>query len=194
VIGGGFMTELYNKTSEKEKRRSLRHNMPPAEKLVWGRLRDRQVEGCKFRRQYSIGIYVVDFYAPELKLAVEIDGESHFGDEARIYDIDRQSFLEATGVCFLRFTNQEVYKELDGVIEAIGQMICRLREEPHPSPPLAKGRGPERRISLLASEEPHPNPDLAKGRGQEVLEIPVPPLSKGGLGGVPIASNIQPTN
>ncbi|MBO0351913.1 endonuclease domain-containing protein [Phormidium pseudopriestleyi FRX01] len=138
------MTELYNKTSEKEKRRSLRHNMPPAEKLVWHRLRDRQIEDCKFLRQYSISIFVVDFYAPELKLAIEIDGESHFGDEARIYDIERQTFLEATGVCFLRFTNQEVYKELDGVIEAIGQMICRLREGPHPNPPLAKGRGPER--------------------------------------------------
>ena len=89
------MTELYNKTSEKEKRRSLRHNMPPAEKLVWGRLRDCQVEGCKFRRQYSISIFVVDFYAPELKLAIEIDGESHFGDEARIYDVERQSFFRS---------------------------------------------------------------------------------------------------
>ena len=59
------MTELYNKTSEREKRRLLRNNMPPAEQIVWERLRNRQVEGCKFRRQYSIDVFVVDFYATE---------------------------------------------------------------------------------------------------------------------------------
>ncbi len=91
------MTELYNKTSEREKRRSLRNNMPPAEKIVWERLRNRQVEGCKFRRQYSIDVFVVDFYATELKLAIEIDGDSHFQDGAQVYDYERQSFLESTG-------------------------------------------------------------------------------------------------
>ena len=87
------MTELYNKTSEKEKRRSLRNNMPPAEKIVWEKLRNRQIEGCKFRRQYSIDRFVIDFYAPELKLAIEIDGDSHFQDGAQVYDYELQSFL-----------------------------------------------------------------------------------------------------
>jgi very-short-patch-repair endonuclease len=85
-----LMTELYNKTSEKEKRRSLRNNMPPAEKIVWEKLRNRQIEGCKFRRQYSIDRFVIDFYAPELKLAIEIDGDSHFQDGAQVYDYCRQ--------------------------------------------------------------------------------------------------------
>ncbi len=64
------MTELYNKTSEKDKRRFLRNNMPPAEILVWARLKGKQVEECKFRRQYSIDKFVVDFYTTELRLAI----------------------------------------------------------------------------------------------------------------------------
>ncbi|NET47902.1 MAG: endonuclease domain-containing protein [Merismopedia sp. SIO2A8] len=121
------MTKLYNKTSEREKRRSLRSNMPPAEKLVWARLRGQQVEGCKFRRQYSIGGFVVDFYAPELKLAIEIDGESHAGEDAQAYDAERQAFLESKGTCVLRFTNQQVYEELDGVVEAIALLVKQTR-------------------------------------------------------------------
>ena len=121
------MTKLYNKTSERKKRRSLRSNMPSAEKLVWARLRGRQVENCKFRRQYNIGGFVVDFYAPELKLAIEIDGESHAGDDAQAYDAERQTFLESKGTCVLRFTNQQVYEELDGVVVAIASAIKNWR-------------------------------------------------------------------
>jgi very-short-patch-repair endonuclease len=121
------MTQLYNKTTERDKRRSLRNGMPPAEKLIWARLRGRQVEGCKFRRQYSIDAFVVDFYVPELKLAIEIDGESHVGNDSQVYDFGRQVFLESKGTRFLRFTNQQVYQELDTVIEAIARMVCEMR-------------------------------------------------------------------
>jgi very-short-patch-repair endonuclease len=124
------MTKLYNKTSEKDKRQSLRNNMPPAEQLVWARLKSRQIEGCKFRRQYSVGAFVIDFYSVEIKLAIEIDGESHFQDGAEIYDRERQSLIESAGVRFVRFTNQQVYEELDSVLESISQMICALRELP----------------------------------------------------------------
>jgi very-short-patch-repair endonuclease len=124
------MTKLYNKTSEKEKRQSLRNKMPPAEQLVWARLKGKQVENCKFRRQYSVGAFVIDFYSVEIKLAIEIDGESHFQDGAEIYDRERQSLIESAGVRFVRFTNQQVYEELDAVIESISQMICALRELP----------------------------------------------------------------
>ena len=124
------MTELYNKTSEKDKRQYLRNNMPPAEQLVWARLKGRQVEDCKFRRQYSVGAFVIDFYSVEIKLAIEIDGESHFRDGAEVYDLERQSLIEAAGIRFLRFTNTQVYEELDAVIESIEQMICDLRKLP----------------------------------------------------------------
>ncbi len=124
------MTELYNKTSEKDKRQSLRNNMPPAEKLIWNRLKGRQIEECKFRRQYSISAFVVDFYVPELKLAIEIDGYSHVGDAAQAYDAERQTFLESKETRFLRFTNQQVYEELDAVVESIRLVVCELRREP----------------------------------------------------------------
>jgi very-short-patch-repair endonuclease len=76
------MTILYNKTSEKAKGQLLRKNMTNAEALVWSKIRDKQIEGSKFRRQYSVGQFVIDFYCTELKLAIEIDGDSHFQDGA----------------------------------------------------------------------------------------------------------------
>ena len=124
------MTKLYNKISEKDKRQSLRNNMPPAEQLVWARLKGKQVENCKFRRQYSVGAFVVDFYTVEIKLAIEIDGDSHFTDGAEVADRERQSLIESSGIRFLRFTNRQVYEELDAVIEAISQMVCTLRGLP----------------------------------------------------------------
>ena len=122
------MTKLYNQTSEKQKRQALRNNMPPAEKIVWAKLKSQLIEGCKFRRQYSIDAFVIDFYSPELKLAIEIDGDSHYQDGVPEYDRERQVFLESKGTKILRFTNQEVYKDLDGVVERIRQVICQLRE------------------------------------------------------------------
>ncbi|WP_107668603.1 endonuclease domain-containing protein [Cyanothece sp. BG0011] len=123
------MTQIYNKSSEKEKRRSLRNNMPPAEQLLWARLRRRQVEGVKFRRQYSIGPFVVDFYVPELRLAIEVDGPSHFTPETKVYDTERQAFIESFGNRFLRFTNRQVYQELDAVVEAIAFTIREMRNQ-----------------------------------------------------------------
>jgi very-short-patch-repair endonuclease len=134
------MTKLYNKSSERDKRRSLRNNMPPAEKLIWSKIRNKQIEGCKFRRQYSIGAFVIDFYSPELRLALEIDGESHFVNGAQTYDNERELFLKDRATKILRFTNSQVYQDLDTVLELIPAKIQELRNLPHPYPPLAKGR------------------------------------------------------
>lgn len=122
------MTQLYNKDSEKEKRRLLRQNITKAEKLIWEKLRDRQLENCKFRRQYSVDKFVIDFYSPELRLAIEIDGESHFENGAVEYDKARQEFIESAGIKFIRFTNNDVYGNLFGVLESIGEKIRELRE------------------------------------------------------------------
>ena len=113
------MTEIFNKTSELSKRRSLRNAAPQAERIVWSRLRKNQILGCKFRRQYSVGPYVIDFYCPGLSLAVEIDGGSHFQQESN--DENRQDYIEMFGIRFLRFTNEEVYNNLDGLLEVIRQ-------------------------------------------------------------------------
>ena len=72
------MTELFNKTQGKQKRRELRRNMTKAELMIWSKLRRKQVCGYKFRRQYGVGSYIIDFYCPKIKLAVEIDGDRIF--------------------------------------------------------------------------------------------------------------------
>ncbi|MDP5339614.1 MAG: endonuclease domain-containing protein [Nodularia sp. (in: cyanobacteria)] len=134
------MNKLYNKNTELEKRRLLRQNITKAEKLIWNKIRDRQLENCKFRRQYSVDRFVIDFYSPELKLAIEIDGDSHFQDGAAEYDQVRQEFMESVGIKFIRFTNNDVYGNLSGVLENIVQHIRDLRTSP-PAPLLNKERG-----------------------------------------------------
>ncbi|WP_019487914.1 endonuclease domain-containing protein [Kamptonema formosum] len=131
------MTKLYNKTSEKLKRQQLRREMTKAEKLLWEKLKSQQLENCKFRRQYSVDKFVIDFYSPEIKLAIEVDGDSHFQDGAIEYDAERQTFIESVGINFLRFTNDEVYHNLEGVIEVIAGKIQLLRRPPQP--PLVRG-------------------------------------------------------
>jgi very-short-patch-repair endonuclease len=129
------MTKIYNKVSEKEKRRLLRKNMPKAEVIMWSRLKQKQLLGCRFRRQYSVGSYVIDFYCPELKLAIEVDGTSHFKDESEYYDSNRQESIEQLGIRFLRFNNMEVYKKLNGVLEVIIDTVRTIRKPPLKSPP-----------------------------------------------------------
>ena len=120
------MTQFFNKTSEKAKRRSLRNNMPKPEAVIWSKLKGKQMLGYKFRRQYSVNRYVVDFYCPELKLAVEIDGDSHFQEESRDDDNLRQAFIESFDIQFLRFTNEDVYKNLEGVLETVRRMVLEI--------------------------------------------------------------------
>ena len=121
------MTKVYNKNTEKDKRRSLRQDIVKAEKVIWGKIRNRQIEDCKFRRQYSVDKFVIDFYNPILKLAIEIDGESHFEEGAAEYDRERQSYIESLGIKFIRFTNNDVYENLDGVLVRIVLKVRELR-------------------------------------------------------------------
>jgi very-short-patch-repair endonuclease len=124
----GYMTKHFNKLVEKHKRRYLRNKATPAEKLVWIYLRKRQVKGFRFLRQYSVDQYVIDFYCPELKLAIELDGDSHFESEEAIeYDKIRQQYIEQFGICFLRFKNIEVYQNLDKVFGKIESKVEKLK-------------------------------------------------------------------
>ncbi|MEO8894180.1 MAG: endonuclease domain-containing protein [Coleofasciculaceae cyanobacterium] len=122
------MTKLFNKTTEKSKRRQLRQNMTKAEALIWQKLRCKQIENCKFRNQYSVDRFVLDFYSPEIKLAIEIDGESHFQEGAGQYDNERQIYIESAGIKFLRVTNNQVYENMNGVLETIVHKIQELRK------------------------------------------------------------------
>lgn len=77
------MTKIFNRNEELEKRRELRNNSTKAESLLWQQLKGKQVAGFKFRRQYSVGKFVLDFYCAERKLAIELDGSSHDGEDAQ---------------------------------------------------------------------------------------------------------------
>lgn len=113
--------------------RHFRRNPTPAEQTLWNHLRDRQLEGFKFRRQHPIGAYVVDFYCPETSLIVELDGGGHLEKEAE--DQERSKWLEARGLLVLRFWNPDVMENLVEVLEAI-LSGCKARKKttPHPDP------------------------------------------------------------
>ena len=91
--------------------------MPATEIILWSELQGKRLNGLKFRRQYGVGPYVVDFYCPKLKLAIEVDGDSQFEDGAEEKDIKRQKYIENHGIKFFRCTNTDVYENLGGVIE-----------------------------------------------------------------------------
>ena len=117
------MTEYFNRSEERDLRRRLRNDMPPSEILLWSKLRGKQLLGMKFRRQYSVGPYCIDFFCSEISLAVELDGDSHFTDEAKRYDQERQRWIESFGIRFLRFTNTDVHENLEGVLHVIARAI-----------------------------------------------------------------------
>jgi very-short-patch-repair endonuclease len=121
------MTETFNKVELKARRRSLRKSMPIAEVLLWSKLKNKQLLGERFLRQYSVDQYVLDFYCPKLKLAIEIDGDSHFIPGAKEQDKARQDYIEAFGIRFLRFTNNDIYKNIDGACQNVYNLIDELR-------------------------------------------------------------------
>ncbi|HZU89931.1 MAG TPA: endonuclease domain-containing protein [Stellaceae bacterium] len=99
-------------------------------------LRSRQMEGYRFRRQVPIGRFIADFVCHEVRLIVEIDGGQH--DSAAEPEVRRTRFLESEGYCVLRFWNNEVLENLDGVHAIIAGYLRRLH--PHPNPPPSRGR------------------------------------------------------
>ena len=119
---------IFNRDGDAPKRQRLRNEAPRAERILWTRLRRRQIAGFKFRRQWGVERYVLDFYCPELKLAIEIDGPSHDSPEAKEYDRQRQQFVESFDIHFLRFTNWDVYNRLEFVVETIQEKAIALKK------------------------------------------------------------------
>jgi len=103
--------------------RELRQRQTEAEKTLWARLRDRQLEGVKFRRQQPIGYYVVDFASLESRVIVEIDGGQHNEHGKKEKDGERTAWLKREGYHILRFWNNEVLHNVDGVLEVIREAL-----------------------------------------------------------------------
>lgn len=104
---------------QRENAKAMRSEMTEAELRLWNALRAKRLMGLKFRRQVPIGPYIVDFARPEKRLIVEADGSQHADNEATAYDIKRTVFLKASGWTVLRFWNDDVLKDADGVCQHI---------------------------------------------------------------------------
>lgn len=101
----------------------LRKNMTSSEKILWDKLRRRQLKNMYFRRQHPYGIYILDFYCFEANLVIEVDGEIHSGRED--YDNERTRYLESSGLKVLRFENKDVITRLNWVIELISSNLIK---------------------------------------------------------------------
>ncbi len=121
---------IHNRGEFKTRRRLLRANQTRAEQLLWDRIRNRMFHGLKFRRQHSVGPFILDFYCVSLKLAIEVDGPTHLSDEAKAYDQHREDHIKNYNIHFLRFTNQEIYENLEGVLEVIWNWVQDLPQTP----------------------------------------------------------------
>jgi very-short-patch-repair endonuclease len=126
------MTYLYNHSKLRNRRKFLRHDTPEPEQILWYYLKSKNL-GYKFRRQYSVASYVLDFYCPKLRLAIEIDGDSHFTPKARIYDTIREQRLGRENIKVLRFTNIEIRENIESVLEKISINLPPL------APPILGG-------------------------------------------------------
>ena len=104
-----------------QRARSLRRRQTDAEKLLWSLVRDRQLAGFKFRRQYPVEPYILDFYCAELKLAIELDGGQHALPAGSEADRVRDGFLASRGLRILRFSNLQMLKETESVLEHLSE-------------------------------------------------------------------------
>ncbi|WP_353093081.1 endonuclease domain-containing protein [Methylibium sp.] len=121
--------------------RALRTAPTDAERSLWQALRNRQLDGYKFRRQHPVGRYFADFACVEAGLVVELDGGQHFEPVAARADAERTAALSALGFHVLRYTNREALTERDAVLAAILNWLNSNHPHPNPLPPAGEGAG-----------------------------------------------------
>ncbi len=124
------------KRKGKGRARNLRQNMTDAERKLWYALRDRRFEHYKFRRQHPVGRYITDFACLEAHLIIEVDGGQHAESK---HDERRTAFLETEGFKVIRFWNNDVMANLDGVLVVIAKELKRCCPSPRPSPQRGEG-------------------------------------------------------
>jgi len=107
----------YYQSQLTERARQLRKNQSEAEKILWAKLRNRQINNVKFQRQFPIGKYIVDYICREFKLIIEVDGGQH--NTAQLYDNKRTLYLNNLGYTVVRFWNNDVMGNIEGVLQAI---------------------------------------------------------------------------
>ncbi|NQV01138.1 MAG: DUF559 domain-containing protein [Bacteroidia bacterium] len=113
------MKNTHNRKELKSQRKYLRNHATSAEAVFWKYLKNKQVGGLKFRRQHSIGSFIVDFYCPTLKLAIELDGEPHATQTGEEHDNARDRYLQNQGIVVIRFENRYAFDYPKDIIEEI---------------------------------------------------------------------------
>ncbi|MFZ1413234.1 MAG: endonuclease domain-containing protein [Defluviicoccus sp.] len=134
--------------------RALRRRLTEAEQRLWARLRNRGFSGWKFRRQVPIGPFIADFACIEARLVIEVDGGQHASTEEA--DGERTKTLATFGYTVLRFWNNEVMTNIDGVLTAISVALAEVKDHPHPGPLPPAGEGADRAL-------PSPRPQAGEG-------------------------------
>ncbi|MGI8925413.1 MAG: endonuclease domain-containing protein [Tepidiformaceae bacterium] len=129
--------------------RRLRRPQTATEAALWEGLRDRRFLGLKFRRQHAIHNFVLDFYCPELQLAIEVDGPVHDDQEQRTRDHDRQQSMEARGIRFIRIPTASITANIDDVISQLATSISPLRSSAREDACVATSPSPD---SCVAGE------------------------------------------
>ncbi|MDD2758207.1 MAG: endonuclease domain-containing protein [Patescibacteria group bacterium] len=127
------MPELFNKKHLLSYQRNLRNKMTKSEVVFWSRVRNDQL-GVRFRRQYGIGKYIVDFYCPQLKLAIEIDGLTHSDEKVFAKDEQRQKYLEGLRVIVRRYNSGDVIRKIEDIIFDLFHFIDELKKRTPPQP------------------------------------------------------------
>jgi very-short-patch-repair endonuclease len=123
ACGVGKDNIIFNRRSKKEVRRKLRNFGTPAEAVLWKHLQRKQILGKLFRRQVSIGRYIVDFYCAECRLIIELDGKAHFSVLYQYYEVERTRYLEGLLLRILRFENRALRDNLPFVLHRIEEEL-----------------------------------------------------------------------
>ena len=126
ILKSRVITMLPFRKSFKPLARNLRSNMTDAERLIWSKIRRKQIIDKQFYRQKNIGPYIVDFYCPSVKLIIEIDGSQHYASVGMKKDIERDLYLQNLGFTVLRFSDIDVLKNIEGVVERVYEYVKNL--------------------------------------------------------------------
>ena len=117
-----------NLKDQKTLRQSLRNNATATEAILWKALKGKQIDGLKFRRQFGLGPYVLDFYCPEIRLCIELDEDIQKSYKQALYEEIRTRYIGSHNIKVIRFENDVVYKNMEGILEAIREYKNRWKE------------------------------------------------------------------
>ncbi|OGH93816.1 MAG: hypothetical protein A2538_03005 [Candidatus Magasanikbacteria bacterium RIFOXYD2_FULL_41_14] len=120
------MAKVFNKKEQIPIRKRLRNNITKSEMILWKYLKGSQMNGWKFRRQQGIGNYIVDFYCPDLKIVVEVDGLTHSEEVVFEKDEVRQEYLENLGLKVVRYNSQDIFYKINDVLEGLYNICLEL--------------------------------------------------------------------